>query len=116
MTFGQSLQFILTALFLLGVYSYKWALHFQYLRVKNKKKAGSWKDFYTRNFSNKKDLEWWKESFMILPLLYPTIMTGKESEDFWSSKIKRTNLALYFLLMILLLTGIYFSKLSERPF
>ena len=28
MTFGQSLQFILTALFLLGVYSYKWALHF----------------------------------------------------------------------------------------
>ena len=43
-------------------------------------------------------------------------MTGKESEDFWLSKIKRTNLALYFLLMILLLTGIYFSKLSERPF
>ena len=53
---------------------------------------------------------------MIFPLLYPTVMTGKENEDFWLAKIKRTNLALYFLLMILLLTGIYFSKLSERPF
>ncbi|HCP41366.1 MAG TPA: hypothetical protein DIT65_06185 [Cryomorphaceae bacterium] len=116
MTLGQSLQFILTALFLLVVYSYKWALHFQYLRVKNRKKSGSWKDFYTRNFINKKDLDWWNESFMILPLLYPTMMTGKKNEDYWLRKIKRTNLVLYFLLIILLLTGIYFSKLSERPF
>jgi len=115
MTFGQSLQFILTAFFLLSVYSYKWALHFQYLRVKNKKKPGSWKDFFTRNFTYKKDLQWWKESFMIFPLLYPTVFTGNETEDIWLAKIKRTNLVLYFLLIILLLTGIYFSKLAERP-
>ena len=73
-------------------------------------------DFYKRNFTHKKDLNWWKESFMIFPLLYPIVMTGKEKEDMWLAKIKRTNLAMYFLLIILLVSGIYFSKLSERPF
>ena len=66
MTFGQSLQFILTALFLwASATATNGRCTFQYLRVKNKKKPGSWKDFYTRNFSNKKDLAWWKESLMI---------------------------------------------------
>ena len=35
---------------------------------------------------------------MLFPLLYPVILTGKEKEDHWLLKIKRTNLALYFIL------------------
>ena len=116
MTYSQSIQFILTALLLLAVYSFKWSLHFQYLRVKNNKKAGSWIDFYKRNFNHENDQNWWKESFMIFPLLYPIVMTGKDKEDLWLAKIKKTNLLMYFLLIVLLLSGIYFSKLSERPF
>jgi cytochrome b561 len=53
---------------------------------------------------------------MIFPLLYPVVMTGKDKKDHWLAKIKRTNLVMYFLLIVLLLSGIYFSKLSERPF
>ena len=116
MTYSQSIQLILTALILLAVYSFKWSLHFQYLRVKNKKKSWSWMDFYKRNFIYKNYQNWWKESFMIFPLLYPVVMTGKDKEDHWLAKIKRTNLVMYFLLIVLLLSGIYFSKLSERPF
>ena len=52
---------------------------------------------------------------MIFPLLYPVMMT-EDKEDHWLAKIKRTNLVMYFLLIVLLLSGIYFSKLSERPF
>jgi hypothetical protein len=99
----------------IGVYSFKWALHFQYLRVKNKKQPGSWKDYYTRNYRYKKDQQWWKESIMLFPLLYPVMMAGNENEDFWLAKIKRTNIALYFLLIVLLLAGVYFGKLPEKP-
>lgn len=100
---------------LIGVYSFKWALHFQYLRVKNKKKPGSWKDYYTREFTYQKDQQWWRESIMLFPLLWPVELTGREKEDAWLQKIKRTNIALYFLLIVLLLAGIYFSKLPEMP-
>ena len=45
----------------------------------------------------------------------PVLLTGKETEDHWLLKIKRTNLALYFILIVLLLAGIYFSKASTLP-
>ena len=52
---------------------------------------------------------------MLFPLLYPVILTGTKKEDHWLLKIKRTNLALYFILIVLLLAGIYFSKVSTLP-
>lgn len=108
--------FMITVMVLLvALYSYKWALHFQYLRVKNKKQPGSWKDYYKRNYLYKKDKQWWSEAIMLFPLLYPVVLTGNEKEDFWLQKIKRTNIGLYFLLIVLLLAGIYFSKLPEKP-
>lgn len=101
---------------MIAVYSYKWALHFQYLRVQNKKKPGHWMDYYKRNFIHKKDQQWWRESIMLFPLLYPVVMTGKPSQDEWLAKIKRTNIAMYFLLILFLLAGIYFSKLPSNPY
>ena len=115
MTGGQTLFLITIMLLTVSVYSFKWALHFQYLRVQNKKSPGHWTDYYQRNYIHKKDRQWWKESIMLFPLLYPVILTGKEKEDQWLLKIKRTNLALYFILIVLLLAGIYFSKVSTLP-
>lgn len=110
MSTGNTLQFLLTAGLLIAVYSYKWALHFQYLRVKNKKNPGHWVDYYKRTFNHKNDKRWWNESILLFPLLYPVILTDNRKEDFWLSKIKRINIVLYLLLIILLLTGIYFAK------
>ncbi|MEL0145775.1 MAG: hypothetical protein VW808_02520, partial [Schleiferiaceae bacterium] len=72
-----------------------------------------WSDYYKRNYIHKKDELWWRESIMLFPLLYPVELTGNETEDFWLQKIKRTNLSIYFILIVLLLAGIYFSKLPE---
>ena len=113
MSTGQTIFLVALMVFILAVYSFKWALHFQYLRVKNKKKPGHWSDYYKRNYIHKKDELWWRESIMLFPLLYPVELTGNETEDFWLQKIKRTNLSIYFILIVLLLTGIYFSKLPE---
>lgn len=115
MTAGQTTFLVIVMLLTVAVYSFKWALHFQYLRVQNKKSPGHWTDYYKRNYIHKKDRQWWKESIMLFPLLYPVILTGKEKEDHWLLKIKRTNLALYFILIVLLLAGIYFSKVSTLP-
>lgn len=116
MNTASTILLISLMVILMAVYSFKWSLHFQYLRVQNKKKPGHWMDYYKRNFIYKKDQQWWRESIMLFPLLYPVMMTGKEQEDFWLAKIKRTNIALYFLLILLLLAGIYFSKLPENPY
>ena len=113
MSTGQTIFLVALMVFIMAVYSFKWALHFQYLRVKNKKKPGHWSDYYKRNYIHKKDELWWSESIMLFPLLYPVELTGNETEDFWLQKIKRTNLSIYFILIVLLLAGIYFSKLPE---
>jgi hypothetical protein len=113
MSTGQTIFLVALMVFILAVYSFKWAIHFQYLRVKNKKKPGHWSDYYKRNYIHKKDDLWWRESIMLFPLLYPVELTGNETEDFWLQKIKRTNLSIYFILIVLLLSGIYFSKLPE---
>ena len=113
MSTGQTIFLVALMVFILAVYSFKWALHFQYLRVKNKKKPGHWSDYYKRNYIHKKDELWWREGIMLFPLLYPVELTGNETEDFWLQKIKRTNLSIYFILIVLLLAGIYFSKLPE---
>ena len=115
MTGGQTFFLVTIMVLTVAVYSFKWALHFQYLRVQNKKAPGHWTDYYKRNYIHKKDRQWWKESIMLFPLLYPVLLTGKEKEDHWLLKIKRTNLALYFILIVLLLAGIYFSKVSTLP-
>ena len=113
MSTGQIIYLVALMVFIIAVYSFKWALHFQYLRVKNKKSPGHWSDYYRRNYIHKKDEIWWRESIMLFPLLYPVLMTGNESEDFWLQKIKRTNISIYFILIVLLLSGIYFSKIPE---
>jgi len=113
MSTGQTIFLVALMVFIVAVYSFKWALHFQYLRVKNKKKPGHWSDYYKRNYIHKKDELWWRESIMLFPLLYPVVLTGNETEDFWLQKIKRTNLSIYFILIVLLLAGIYLSKLPE---
>ena len=113
MSTGQTIFLVALMVFILAVYSFKWALHFQYLRVKNKKKPGHWSDYYKRNYIHKKDELWWRESIMLFPLLYPVELTGNETENFWLQKIKLTNLSIYFILIVLLLAGIYFSKLPE---
>lgn len=112
---GPTLFLIFTMALTVVILTYKWSLHFQFLRVKNKKKPGNWKDFFLRTFPYKKDPQWWRESFLQFPLLYPVIFTGIESQDHYLQKIKRTNIVLYFLLIVLLLAGIYISKSAELP-
>jgi len=116
MNLASTIVIITLMVLLLAVYSFKWALHFQYLRVQHKKKPGRWMDYYKRNFIHSKDQLWWRESIMLFPLLYPVVMTGKPTEDHWLAKIKRTNIALYFLLILFLLAGIFFSKLPSNPY
>lgn len=116
MSTGATIYMVCLMALTLGVYSFKWALHFQYLRVKSKLKPGSWKDYYTRNYKNKKDKQLWREAIMLFPLLFPVPLTGVEKEDEYLLKIKRTNLSLYFLLIVLLLSGLWFSKTPPETF
>jgi hypothetical protein len=99
----------LAAIFIL--YAYKLALHFMYLRVKNKKKPGSTSDFFYRDFKDKKDSERWKEAWMLFPLLFPIALDDEIEElNAIKSRVKRLNVAIYSVLIVALIVVFYAAQ------
>ncbi len=113
----MAIKVIIIALFLVSVvgilalYAIKVAHHFQYLRLSNKKNPGAISDFFSRNFSNKGDAQYWKEAFWIFPLLYAIVLDEPtEAMNNLKRKIKRLNVAIYMVLMVALLIVVYAAK------
>jgi hypothetical protein len=113
----MAIKVIIIALFLVSVvgilalYAFKVAYHFQYVRLKNRKNQGVLSDFFSRNFSNKGDAQYWKEAFWIFPLLYAIVLDEPtEALNNIKRKIKRLNVAIYLVLMVALLIVVYAAK------
>jgi len=99
----------LSAIFIL--YAFKLAMHFMYLRVKDKKKAGSTSDFFYRDFKDKKDAARWKDAWMLFPLLFPIALDDEKEElNAIKSRIKRMNIAIYSVLMLALVVVFYAAQ------
>ena len=82
-----------------------------YLRLKDRKKPGSLGDFFSRNFINAGDDQRWNEAFMALPLLFGiTLDEPNESLNEVKRVIKKLHLAIYSVLIVAMLLGVYASK------
>lgn len=82
-----------------------------YLKVRDLKKAGSLGDFFSRNFINKGDDQRWNEAFLALPLMFGiTLDETNEEVNAIKRVIKKLHLAIYSVLIVAMLLGIYASK------
>lgn len=113
----MALKLIIIFLFLVSVtgilvlYAVKVAYHFVFLRLRAKKKPGKASDFFSRNFINKEDAHYWKNAFLLFPLLYAIVLDEPtEALNDIKRKIKRLHIAIYAFLIVALLTVVYAAK------
>lgn len=93
----------------------KAGLQLQLQQILKKKKAGEVLDFLQFDWSNKKlRAERW-EAFLLYPLFYsvPIEPTDKEEVVRLKKGIKRIHIAIFSLLIVLILIGVYTSKSAE---
>lgn len=103
--------FIVSVMGILALYALKISHHFVFLRLRAKKKPGTINDFFSRNFINKGDAQFWKDAFLLFPLLYAIVLDEPtEALNSIKRKIKRLHIAIYALLMVALLTVVYAAK------
>lgn len=104
-------SFLISVVGILALYSVKISFHLVYLRLKAKQKPGTPGDFFSRNFINKNDAQFWKEAFLLFPLLYPIVLDEPtEALNDLKRKIKRIHIGIYTLLMVALLIVVYAAK------
>lgn len=104
--------FIVSIAALVVLYAYKLALHFQFLRLRDKRQVGELSDFFYRHFINKKDAERWKQAWMLYPLMFPVIMEEDDKQEVVQMKqrIKRMNVKIYMVLIVAMLVVVYAAK------
>jgi len=103
--------FLISVMGILALYALKLSYHFIYLRGKSKKKIGVNTDFFSRNFINKEDAKFWKEAWLLYPLLYPIELDETLEElNMLKQKVKHLHIAIYVLLIIAMLTVVYAAK------
>ncbi len=109
---GQTLFIILflvlitTILFLYGV---KAGLQLQYLNLQNKKQKGSIADFFRFGDEKQRSLRW--KAFLMFPLTFSVIMDDEKQELLDLKKgVKNIHIAIYILLALLIIMGIYSEK------
>ena len=103
--------FVVSVMGILALYALKVSYHFVFLRLRAKKKPGTTSDFFSRNFINKDDAQYWKDAFLLFPLLYAIVFDEPtEALNDIKRKVKRLHIAIYALLMVALLTVVYAAK------
>ena len=105
--------FIVSVAALIVLYALKLALHFQFLRVRDRKDPGAVSDFFYRHFVHKKDDARWKEAWMLYPLMFPVTIDEEEDKApviAMKKKIKRMNVNIYSALIIAMLVVVYAAK------
>lgn len=111
---GQIIFLVLAALLLLAIlllFSIKSGLQLQYLRIKDRKKPGSVWDFLKFSFSDEKARQLRVKAFLLFPMLYPVALDeNKEELNDIKRRVKRIHIGIYFLLILLIVLGIYSEK------
>ncbi|MCH8545720.1 MAG: hypothetical protein LAT54_03230 [Cryomorphaceae bacterium] len=94
---------------LLVVYAYKVALQYELLHLQKKKKRPTnrwecWKNSANKPLRN--------EALMLYPLFFPVETDEKDNDDIKEQKssIKRVNILMYWILIMVLLFAVYVSK------
>lgn len=98
---------------ILGLFILKAGLQLQFLRIESKKDKGSITDILMFDFSDKKErAERW-QAFLLFPLMYPIVYHEDEAEELVAikRKVKRINIGIYFVIMVLIVLGVYSQKL-----
>ncbi len=115
---GQGIFITVTLLLMLGIlflYGRKAALQMQYLRLKKKQKALPLSAFYRFRFSDKKARQERLEAFLLFPLMYPVVMDDSKEELLALKKrIKAIHIVIYFILVVLIILGIYSEKVFAK--
>lgn len=103
--------FIVSVVALLALYLIKIAFNFMYLRLRDKKAAGSLGDFFSRKFIHKGDDQRWRDAFLALPLLFGIeIDEDDDAVNTIKHTIKKVHVAIYSVLIMAMLVGVYASK------
>lgn len=99
--------FIVTVIVILAVYAFKVGLHLQLIQIEKKKKPGRVVDLFFFDFADAKARKERMDAFMRYPLMFPVVIEedDKEAVVELKNKIKRTNLSLYILLMLLIIVN-----------
>lgn len=89
----------------------KSGLQLQYLKLQDRKQAGSIWDFLKFNLSDKKERQLRIQAFLLFPMLYPVVADDKKEElNAIKRRIKRIHIGIYFMLIILIVLAIYSEK------
>lgn len=104
--------FILGILGLLALYVVKVGMHLQLIRRENKKPAGRIVDLFFFDFKDEDERAMRSEALMRYPILFPVEIEEDEAEELveQKKKIKRMNIAVYFVLIVLFLLVTYTAK------
>lgn len=105
---------ILSILSLAGLvllYGKKIVIQYQYLRLKNRLKPSAAWDVFAFKMKTEKESQLRNQAWMLYPLMFPVEMeTEKEDLENLKGKVKKIHIALYVLLMVVILLGVYTSK------
>ena len=103
---------VLVLLATLSVYLLKAGRQLQYLRVKKKQKPGFVRDFWKFDFKNTQERSLRLQALLLYPLLFPVVIEDSDKQEVKDIKlkIKDLNIVLYFLIIFIILIGVYASK------
>jgi len=101
---------VIVATFL--IYLLKAGRQLQYLRIKKKKKPGLVSDFWKFDFKNAQERSLRLQALLLYPLLFPVVIEESDKQEVKDIKlkIKDLNIVLYFLIILIILLGVYASK------
>ncbi len=102
---------VVIMLAILVLFVVKAGMQLQYLRIKQKKKKGNISDFIQFDYTDSKEraLRW--EAFLLFPLMYAIVLDEDHEElNALKQAVKRIHIAIYILLIVLIIMGIYSEK------
>lgn len=102
---------VLLMLFILLLFVMKAGYQLQYLRIKAGQKPGSIWDFLKFRLSDEKQRKLRLQAFLLFPMLYPLALDEQKEElNHIKLSVKRIHITIYFLLIVLIILGIYSEK------
>lgn len=109
---GQTLfvsLFLVLIFLILLLYAVKAGLQLQYLNLQNKKPKGKISDFFRFSSEKERALRW--KAFLMFPLTFSVVMDDEKEELLDLKKgVKNIHIAIYLLLALLIIMGIYSEK------
>ena len=97
---------------MVALFIVKAGMQLRYLRIKARKKPGALSDIIQFDYSSVKERKERWEAFLLFPLMYPIEIEENEKEELRTikRKVKRIHIAIYAILILVIILGVYSEK------